>query len=142
MKTADSIKLVNLVEMTKNMGLAVRDVRNLAAQATRYVAKRAVDRIKKAAPKDTGTMAKAFKPASRKKWTNTFRADITVNMGSSKEDPAGAWYWHFPDKGTKMQARQNFFDPAIRATDKEAKGVFEEQVMKRAIRMMKRRAKK
>ena len=128
-------------EALLNMGLAEKDIRNLARQATHAIASTMTKRAKRNAPRDTGRLVRATKPKRRRAWPDLFRSGTYVEMGQSREDTKGAYYWRFVEQGTKYQGAQEFIGKALKETASEAISIFNREVMDRGIKLMKKRAK-
>ncbi len=142
MAAKSEVKITGLKPLLKNFKLTQRDMRTLGRTATHTVARMVTKRAKQLAPKDEGRLRKALKTKRRKEKSGMFRSDTIVNVGASRKDQAGAWYWHFLEYGTKAQGAQPYIGPALKQIEPEAMRIFREDIVKRAIKRAEKRKKK
>ena len=136
------IVISGLDPLLKNFKLTQRDMRTLARTSTHTVARMVTKRAKRLAPRDEGTMRKAIKTKRRRERSGMFRSDTIVNVGASRKDPKGAFYWHMVEYGTLHQNAQPFIGPALKQIEPEADRIFREDIVKRAIKRAEKRRKK
>ena len=135
------IQITGLKKLLKNFGLTQRDMRTLARTSTHTVARMVTKRAKKLAPKDQGRLRKALKTKRRKERNGMFKSDTIVNVGASREDTSGAFYWHFLEYGTKAQGAQPYIAPALEQIRPDAMRIFRNDIVKRALKRAERRRK-
>jgi len=137
---AGGLQITGVEELVKNFDLMGRDAANLARGATHKVATVVTKRAKRNAPKSSSRLRKAIKTKRRREWKGMFRSDTIVLRGDSRADPKGAFYWHFVEFGTLHQAAQPFIGPAIKETEAEAFTIYENEVVRRTIKLAEKRA--
>lgn len=131
-----AMKIEGVKEIVKNFKLGARDARNFARGATHKVAGVVTKRARAGAPKHMGRLRKNIKSKRRRARGDMFRSDVIIVGG--KEAPH---YWYFLEYGTVHMTAQPFVAPALDATRPEAHTIFRDDILRRAIKAMERRAR-
>lgn len=131
-----------LKEFVGALGFSDRVVHTLAQQGVLYVSAQARKKARQLAPKGAGRLRRAIKNKGRRKWPTLLRADILIYKGATRDDPKGAYYWHFVERGTKHQPKQEFIYQALKKTEPEMLKYFQQKVMNAALRRAQSKVKK
>jgi HK97 gp10 family phage protein len=111
--------------------------------ALRASARVVADAAEQRAPKDTGRLGRAIAiQVDRNPGNVTERIVVRPRAGKSRNDPKGAYYWHFLEFGTERQPAQPFIRPAFDAVKEQALTVFRTRLAKGIVRAAKRAAKR
>ena len=138
-----AMKITGVKELVKNFDLGARDVRNFARGATHKVASIVTKRTRKGARKHSGTLRKHIKSKRRRARGDMFRSDVIIRGVATKGrigEKGAPYYWYFLEYGTVHMTPKPFVGPALDATRPEAHTIFRDDIMRRAIKAMERRA--
>lgn len=133
MAEAIGIKLEGIKEFIKAANASEKDIINFGRAATHKVAGMVTKGAKKRAAKDTGLLKGSIKSKRRKARGAMFRSDTIIL--------SDAWYWPSVEFGAKGRPAQPFVGPALRSVRPEAPSIYFNEVLKKTIKLMKKRAK-
>jgi HK97 gp10 family phage protein len=124
-----------------------RHANNLLRATVHGMASHVAKRASSLAPKERGRLKKAIKSRRRKSRPQTPIAEVYVNRGTSRDDPKGAWYWHFVEYGTQPsdygpgQPEQPYIRPAKVEFHRDKNRIVSEQFTKKLNAKIKREQK-
>ncbi len=95
---------------------------------------------------ESPVLKKSIKTRRLKNRKNTARSDVYIILGTSRKAKDGAWYWRFPEQGTKLDYNWpppgvGFIRRAFQGTEPKAPGVFRKKVITGVDKYIKRIAR-
>lgn len=117
-----------------------RHSRNLMRATIHGVAGEITKQAKRNAPKDKGTLKKAIKTKRKKSPPDKPVSDVIVEHGNDARHDA--FYWRFPEYGTKDLSEQPFIRPAADNVRADFDNILTRQFGKKLEAALKREAKR
>jgi HK97 gp10 family phage protein len=131
----------------KNLRFVQRQLRDFAPRVAAAIMRRTThriaaqirDEIKRAAPKDTGTLKKAVKAVRRRGSRDAVESVVIITRGKAATNDA--FYWRFVEYGTKKVPPRPFVAPVYKRFRSTYKRVMKEELKKQIAKEMAKQAK-
>lgn len=140
-KAAAGMKLEGLDELHVTLkDFAPNEARNLLRATVHGVAGEVRDRLRRRAPKKSGTLSKAFR-ADRLK-SDRDNPQSAVNVTHGKGEKYDAFYWHMVEHGTVNADASPFIGPTVEEMRPDLPGVYRQEFGEKYEKALAKRAKK
>lgn len=127
-----------LEEMFKN--ILPRETLAIARRTANQQADKVRDKLRIAAPKDTGNLEQAIISRAAKRQTNVAMAVVLIQRGHGAEHDA--YYWHFIEFGTVHMEAQPFIVPTVESSRHEIQTAFRTDLERNLASKLAAKAKK
>lgn len=119
--------------------VAPREAKNLMRSTLHSVAGLVRDDMRKAAPKDQGTLRKAIVSKRERQKGNVLASNVTITHGKGQKHDA--YYWHMVNYGTVNSDAQPFIEPVVEAISPQIPAIFTREFSVKYEQLLQRKLK-